>query len=104
MGSAANVVIWVIVGGKSTLIGPIIGTAAIEYMTSWMGKQPWVGQVTLYLGPVLIMFVMVFKEGILPTIGMGLALIFDTVRGNSDGRATMKRRIWRTNIFSTRTN
>lgn len=104
LGSAANVVIWVIVGGKSTLIGPIIGTAAIEYMTSWMGKQPWVGQVTLYLGPVLIMFVMVFKEGILPTIGMGLALIFDTVRGNSDGRATMKRRIWRTNIFSKRTN
>lgn len=104
LGSAANVVIWVIVGGKSTLIGPIVGTAAVEYMTNWMGKQPWIGQVTLYLGPVLIIFVMVFKEGILPTIGMGLALMFGSGRDTSDGRVTMKRRIWRKNIFSKRTS
>ncbi len=102
--SAANVVIWVIVGGKATLIGPIVGTAAIEYMTTWLGQGSWVGQITLILGPVLIVFVMVFKEGIVPTIGMGLALMFESARGNSDGRATMKRRIWRTNIFSKRTN
>lgn len=104
LGSAANVVIWVIVGGKSTLIGPIIGTAATEYMTGWLGKQDWVGQVTLFLGPVLIIFVMVFKEGILPTIGMGLALIFDSIRGKKDGRGAITRRLWRTNIFSKRTN
>lgn len=69
LGRAADVIMWVLVGGKSTLIGPISGVFAIEYFKGWLGTQG-VGQVTLVLGAVLILFVLVFQAGLLPTIGM----------------------------------
>ena len=68
LGRAADVIMWVLVGGKSTLIGPIAGVFAIEYFKGWLGTQG-VGQVTLVLGAVLIIFVLVFQRGLLPTIG-----------------------------------
>jgi branched-chain amino acid transport system permease protein len=75
LGQAAEVIIWVIVGGKSTLIGPIVGTGIIQYLTSWLGTQG-VGQVTLVLGVVLVIFVLAFKEGLVPTLGSLLARLF----------------------------
>ncbi|MGY6632999.1 MAG: branched-chain amino acid ABC transporter permease [Alkalilacustris sp.] len=65
---AAEVIIWVIVGGKATLLGPIVGVGIITYLTSWLGTQG-VGQVTLVLGLVLIVAVLLFKEGLVPTLG-----------------------------------
>ncbi len=69
LGRAADVIMWVLVGGKSTLIGPIAGVFAIEHFKGWLGTQG-VGQVTLVLGAVLIVFVLVFQQGLLPTVGM----------------------------------
>lgn len=68
LNSAANIVIYAIVGGRSTLVGPIAGTAIIQYLTSWLGTAG-VGQVTVVLGSILIVFVMLFPRGILPTLG-----------------------------------
>lgn len=68
LGRAAEVIIWVIVGGKATLIGPIVGVGLIQYLTSWLGTQG-VGQVTLVLGVVLIAAVLLFKDGLVPTVG-----------------------------------
>jgi ABC-type branched-subunit amino acid transport system permease subunit len=68
LNSAANIVIYAIVGGRSTLVGPIAGTAIIQYLTSWLGTVG-VGQVTVVLGAVLLAFVMLFPRGILPTLG-----------------------------------
>jgi branched-chain amino acid transport system permease protein len=72
LSQAAQVVIWVIVGGRSTLIGPIFGTAVVQYLSNWLGTIS-VGQVTLVLGVVLMIFVLVFPRGLLPTIGDRLA-------------------------------
>jgi len=80
LNQAAQVVIWVIVGGKSTLIGPIVGTAVIQYATAWLGTQG-VGQVSLILGLVLMVFVLVFQQGLLPTVGLVLGLARDKMRG-----------------------
>ena len=80
LNQAAQVVIWVIVGGKSTLIGPIVGTGVIQYATAWLGTQG-VGQVSLILGLVLMVFVLVFQEGLLPTVGLALGLARDRLRG-----------------------
>lgn len=77
LGQAAEVIIWVIVGGKSTLIGPIAGTVGIEYLTSWLGSSNWVPQVTLVLGPILMVFVLVFQRGMLPSIGLGVSRLFE---------------------------
>jgi len=68
LNSAANIVIYAIVGGRSTLVGPILGTGIVQYLTSWLGTAG-VGQVTVILGGVLIVFVMLFPRGILPTLG-----------------------------------
>ena len=68
LGRAADVIMWVLVGGKGTLIGPIAGVFAIEHFKGWLGTQG-VGQVTLVLGAVLIVFVLVFQRGLLPSLG-----------------------------------
>ncbi len=67
MGAAANIVIYAIVGGKSILVGPIVGTAIVQYLTSWMGTIG-VGQVTIVLGLILMAFVMLFPQGVVPTL------------------------------------
>ncbi len=68
LNQAAQVVIWVIVGGRSTLIGPVVATGLVQYLSNWLGTVS-VGQVTLILGLVLLLFVLVFPRGLLPTIG-----------------------------------
>jgi len=82
LGRAAEVIIWVIVGGKATLIGPIVGVGLIQYLTTWLGMQG-VGQVTLVLGVILIIFVLLFKEGLVPTVGNLLMRVLG-VRGGGD--------------------
>ena len=81
LNQAAQVVIWVIVGGRSTLIGPIVGTGVVQYLSNWLGSVG-VGQVTLVLGIVLMVFVLIFPRGLLPTFN-------DTVR-NVLGRNASK--------------
>ena len=80
LGQAAQVVIWVIVGGKATLIGPIGGTVAVQYLTDWLGTQG-VGQVSLILGIILMVMVMLFQQGILPSLGLIAALARDALVG-----------------------
>ncbi|MDO5668219.1 MAG: branched-chain amino acid ABC transporter permease [Alcaligenaceae bacterium] len=60
---ASMIVIWVIVGGRNTLLGPIIGAILIHYITSWLGTAG-VGQVNLLLGFILLLFVIYFPLGI----------------------------------------
>jgi ABC-type branched-subunit amino acid transport system permease subunit len=75
LNQAAQVVIWVIVGGRSTLIGPVVATGLVQYLNHWLGTVS-VGQVTLVLGFVLLIFVQIFPRGLLPTLGLVLARIF----------------------------
>ena len=60
-------VIWVIVGGRSIFIGSVVATGLVQYLSNWLGTVS-VGQVTLILGFVLLLFVLVFPRGLLPTI------------------------------------
>src|SRR5690606_25732221 len=67
LNQAAMVVIWVIVGGRSTLLGPVIGTLLIQYLTTWLGTVG-VGQVTLVLGFILIVCVLLLPQGLVPAL------------------------------------
>ncbi len=71
LGQSAQILIWVIVGGRTTLAGPIIGCAIIQYLTAALGTAA-VGQVTVVLGLILMVAVLVFKEGILPGLWSAL--------------------------------
>lgn len=84
LGQAAQVVIWVIVGGRTTLAGPILGTALVVYLTNWLGTQG-VGQVTLVLGAVLTLFVLLFRNGLVPSLSEALSALQARLREARSG-------------------
>ncbi len=65
--NAALAIIWVIVGGRGTLIGPVLGATLLYYLTASLGKQSVV-DTNVVLGLVLIVFVLLVPRGIVPTI------------------------------------
>ncbi|MFC3226471.1 branched-chain amino acid ABC transporter permease [Marinibaculum pumilum] len=79
LNQAALLIIWVIVGGRTALIGPVIGTALIVYLTNWLGTQG-VGQVTLVMGAILTVFVLVFRRGLVPTLSEVLVWLQEKLR------------------------
>ncbi|WP_075221340.1 branched-chain amino acid ABC transporter permease [Acuticoccus yangtzensis] len=64
---AAQAIIWVIVGGRGTLIGPVLGAFGIFYLTSWLGTQQTVNA-NMVLGLVLIGFVLLLPKGVVPWV------------------------------------
>jgi len=98
LAQSAQIIIWVIVGGRGTLIGPIVGCIGIQWLTAWLGTvqlggKPmgrWIekalgggdfghslGSVlgvidlsnsNLVLGAVLLAFVLLVPKGIVPSI------------------------------------
>ena len=65
LGQSALTIIWVIVGGRGTLIGPILATFGLYYLTASLGTQQMLNT-SLVLGIVLIAFVIVVPKGIVP--------------------------------------
>jgi ABC-type branched-subunit amino acid transport system permease subunit len=72
LSESAQILIWVIVGGRTTLVGPIIGCALVQYLTSYLGAAA-VGQVTLFLGLILMVTVLAFRQGLVPTLALLLS-------------------------------
>ncbi len=87
--NSALTIIWVIVGGRGTLIGPILGAFALFYLTSTLGTQAAVNN-NLVLGIILILFVLLVPKGIVP----GVIQIWDSARGRR-GRLRRERRLRR---------
>jgi ABC-type branched-subunit amino acid transport system permease subunit len=65
--NAALTIIWVIVGGRGTLVGPVLGAFGLFYLTSWLGTQGVLNN-NLVLGIILIVFVLLVPRGIVPTL------------------------------------
>ena len=65
--NAALTIIWVIVGGRGTLIGPIGATFGLFYLTSALGGQSTLNN-NLVLGVLLLFFVLLVPKGVAPTI------------------------------------
>lgn len=74
--NAALAIIWVIVGGRGTLLGPIVAALLLFYLTSELGAQT-ILNTNLVLGAVLILVVLLLPQGILP----GLLQLIDRRRG-----------------------
>ena len=84
--NASLTIIWVIVGGRGTLIGPILGAFGLYYLTEWLGKTASVNN-NLILGIVLIVFVLGVPKGVVPTVTDWI----QTRRGKRSMRATERR-------------
>jgi ABC-type branched-subunit amino acid transport system permease subunit len=65
LGTSAEIIIWVIVGGLGTLMGPILGAIALGFLTVELGTQQWF-DVNLLLGAILVLFVLAVPQGIVP--------------------------------------
>jgi branched-chain amino acid transport system permease protein len=88
---AAEVIIWVIVGGLGTLVGPMIGAAVLGMVKLLLGEQTAIDN-ALILGLLLIIVVLAIPRGVVPAIARGWAAWRRTrVRGN--GAAGVRRRL-----------
>lgn len=70
---SALVVIWVLVGGRGTLYGAVVGGIVVEYLTTSLGQ---VGSqyTTLAMGLVMVAMVLLFPRGLAPTLAQWASL------------------------------
>jgi len=64
---SAQIIIWLMVGGAGTLIGPVIGCFAISWLTLKIGTQQFVNA-NVVLGAILLVFVLLVPKGIVPLL------------------------------------
>ena len=93
LGQSAQIIIWVIVGGRGTLIGPVVGCIVIQWLTAWLGTAQFtkaslalivgprvadalssvlgfadLSNTNLVLGAILLAFVLLVPKGVVPTL------------------------------------
>jgi branched-chain amino acid transport system permease protein len=68
---AALVVIWVLVGGRGTLWGAVLGTVVVQYLTGVLGGAGST-YTTIVLGGVLVVIVLLFPRGLTPALSEGV--------------------------------
>jgi ABC-type branched-subunit amino acid transport system permease subunit len=64
---SAEVIIFVLVGGLGTLVGPILGAVGLQYLITLAGTQEAVNP-NLGLGIVLVGFVLLVPQGVVPLL------------------------------------
>ncbi|MDQ7979567.1 branched-chain amino acid ABC transporter permease [Paraburkholderia sp. SARCC-3016] len=83
LAQSAQIIIWVIVGGLGTLVGPVVGCVAIQWLTAQIGTQQTINS-NLVLGAILVVFVLMVPKGIVPGLGeLGMRLAALVRRGRT---------------------
>ena len=67
LGQSAEVIIWTIVGGLGTLVGPILGAIVLGSLKLLLGQQTLIDN-SLVLGAILVLVVLLLPSGMLPTL------------------------------------
>ena len=67
LGQSAEVIIWVIVGGVGTLLGPMIGAIILGLLKFLLGYQSVIDN-SLFMGLMLIIVVLMAPGGLLPLV------------------------------------
>ena len=80
MTMSAQAIIFVLVGGLGTLIGPILGAVGIQYLINLAGGQHIIDP-NLLLGIVLVAFVLLVPQGVVPVIRAGFRRILPARTG-----------------------
>lgn len=86
---SAQVIIYVLVGGLGTLLGPILGAVLIQYLMIEAGSQNAVDP-NLGLGIVLVAFVLLVPQGIVPMIRDRLMPLRKPATRESPGAKTVE--------------
>jgi branched-chain amino acid transport system permease protein len=73
-----ELVMWVALGGRGTLIGPVLGTVAIDLISAYLsGNLPFVWK--LIIGSVFVAVIVALPQGILPIISAGVRRLWSAV-------------------------
>lgn len=67
LAQSAEIIIWCIVGGLGTLVGPVIGAVLLGYLKFALGQQTYIDN-TLILGLILVLVVLFLPRGVVPSI------------------------------------
>ncbi len=67
LGQSAEVIIWTIVGGLGTLVGPMIGAIVLGALKLLLGEQTLIDN-SLVLGAILVLAVLLLPRGLVPTL------------------------------------
>ncbi len=86
LGQSAEIIIWCIVGGLGTRLGPIVGAAGLAYLKFVLGQQSMIDN-TLITGLILVLFVLFLPCGLVPAI----ASVLMSVLGRSKRKPTARR-------------
>jgi branched-chain amino acid transport system permease protein len=63
----SQIIIWVIVGGLGTLVGPIIGCLLMQYLATRLGTQQ-LANTNLVFGVIFLAFVLLVPRGLVPSL------------------------------------
>ncbi|MCY3619510.1 MAG: ATP-binding cassette domain-containing protein [Acidimicrobiaceae bacterium] len=64
---ATNVVLWTLVGGRGTIIGPVVGSLAINFASATLADV-WLQYWTLAAGAIFVAAVTLVPEGLVPSL------------------------------------
>jgi len=64
---AAQVIVWVLIGGLGTLLGPVIGVVGIQWLVGWLGKMK-ITDANIILGAIFVAFVLFAPAGLIPKL------------------------------------
>lgn len=67
LAQSAEIIIWCIVGGLGTRMGPILGAAGLAYLKFLLGQQTLIDN-TLITGLILVLFVLFLPKGLVPAL------------------------------------
>jgi urea transport system permease protein len=92
LGTTAEVLIWVIVGGLGTLVGPMIAAVVLGSLKLELGHQTLVDN-SLVLGAILILVVLLVPRGFAPSFTLWRQRLAQAQVHRRQARGTRRRRI-----------
>ena len=94
LGQSAEIIIWCIVGGLGTRLGPVLGAAGLAYLKFLLGQQAVIDN-ALVTGLVLVLFVLFLPRGVVPALSDLWRAGSGRLRpGRVDHRRQPRRRGW----------
>lgn len=91
LGQSAEIIIWCIVGGLGTRLGPILGAAGLAYLKFVLGQQSLIDN-TLITGLILVLFVLFLPKGLVPAAAGLWRVSFGRARRRPQARRMRKAR------------
>jgi branched-chain amino acid transport system permease protein len=93
LATTAQTIIWIIVGGAGTFVGPVIGAFGLQYLSTKLGTSGVI-DVNLVLGLILmvfVVFVVFVPQGLVPTIRRGALALLARRQSRSQGHGVEHR-------------